>query len=80
MITEYHFPTPIYIKDIPNAAKINSYLEEKILKWQQEDLKGKQRTNAGGWHSQTAMNKRKEYNVLTNELLTYNLKYIKKYI
>ena len=78
MITEYHFPTPIYIKDLPNAAKINPYLEEKILKWQQEDPKGKQRTNAGGWHSQTDMNQRKEYNVLTNELFNMQFEIYKK--
>ena len=32
MITEYHFPTPIYIKDLPNAVQLNQYLEQQILK------------------------------------------------
>ena len=31
MITEYHFPTPIYIKDLPNAVQLNQYLEQQIL-------------------------------------------------
>ena len=28
MITEYHFPTPIYIKEIPNAGELNHHLEK----------------------------------------------------
>ena len=31
MITEYHFPTIIYIKDLPNAFQLNQYLEQKII-------------------------------------------------
>ena len=67
MITEYHFPTPIYIKDIPNAISLNQYLEQKILQWSQQD-KGVSKTNAGGWHSTTDMNTKEEYNDLTREL------------
>jgi len=67
MITEYLFPTLIYIKEIPNADKLNQYLEQRITQWSQSD-KGEQKTNAGGWHSKTDMNKRKEYNPLTMEL------------
>ena len=67
MITEYHFPTPIYIKDLPNPDQVNQYLEEQILKWSHQD-KGVLKTNAGGWHSSTDMNKKEEYNVLTKEL------------
>ena len=67
MITEYHFPTPVYIKHIPNAKELNQYLEQKILQWSQQD-KGVSKTNAGGWHSTTDMNKKKEYNPLTREL------------
>ena len=67
MITEYHFPTQIYIKDIPNAISLNQYLEQKILQWSQQD-KGVSKTNAGGWHSATDMNEKEEYNVLTKEL------------
>ena len=67
MIIEYHFPTIIYIKDIPNALQLNQYLEQKIIQWSQQD-KGEQKTNAGGWHSKTDMNKKEEYNPLTKEL------------
>ena len=67
MIIEYHFPTIIYIKNIPNALQLNQYLEQKIIQWSQQD-KGEQKTNAGGWHSKTDMNKKEEYNPLTKEL------------
>tara|TARA_R110002012_G_scaffold168266_1_gene331701 strand:- start:548 stop:1132 length:585 start_codon:yes stop_codon:yes gene_type:complete len=68
MITEYHFPTPVYIKEIPNAVELNHYLEKQILKWNKEDPKGVSKTNAGGWHSTTDMNKKQEYNPLSKEL------------
>jgi len=67
MITEHHFPTIIYIKDIPNALQLNQYLEQKIIRWSQQN-KGVAKTNAGGWHSETDMNKKEEYNPLTKEL------------
>ena len=67
MITEYHFPTPVYIKEIPNAKEFNTYLENHIIKWSQQN-KGVSKTNAGGWHSTTDMNRKEEYNVLTKEL------------
>ena len=67
MITEHHFPTMIYIKDFPDSEKLNKYLEPKIIQWSQQD-KGVTKTNAGGWHSETNMNKREEYNPLTREL------------
>ena len=67
MITEYHFPTQIYIKDIPNAISLNQYLEQKILQWSQQD-KGVSKTNAGGWHSTTDMNTNEDYNDITREL------------
>ena len=72
MITEHHFPTIVYIKDIPNALQLNQYLEQKIIQWSQQD-KGEQKTNAGGWHSTTDMNKKEEYNPLTKEL--FNMQY-----
>ena len=68
MITEYHFPTPIYIKDLPNAVQLNQYLEQQIVKWSQTDPEGKKRTNVNGWHSKTDMNQKEEYNPLTREL------------
>ena len=67
MITEHHFPTMIYIKDFPDSEKLNKYLEPKIIQWSQQD-KGVLKTNAGGWHSETNMNKKHEYDVLTKEL------------
>ena len=67
MIIEHHFPTIIYIKDIPNALQLNQYLEQKIIQWSQQN-KGVAKTNAGGWHSKTDMNKKEEYNPLTKEL------------
>ena len=67
MITEYHFPTQIYVEDIPNAIQLNQYLEQKIIQWSQQN-KGVSKTNAGGWHNETDMNKREEYNPLTKEL------------
>ena len=78
MITEYHFPTPIYIKDLPNAAELNQYLEQQIVKWSQTDPEGKKRTNVNGWHSKTDMNKKAEYNVLTKELFAMQDEIYKK--
>ena len=80
MIIEYHFPTIIYIKDIPNALQLNQYLEQKIIQWSQQD-KGVSKTNAGGWHSETDMNKKEEYNPLTKELFNMqNEIYQKEYL
>ena len=67
MITEYHFPTMIYIKDFPDTEKLNKYLEDHIMHWSQND-KGVSKTNAGGWHSSTDMNQKEKYNPLTIEL------------
>ena len=67
MITEHHFPTMIYIKDFPDSEKLNKYLEDHIMRWSQKD-KGVSKTNSGGWHSTTDMNKKEEYNPLTKEL------------
>ena len=77
MITEYHFPTQIYVEDIPNAIQLNQYLEQKIIQWSQQN-KGVSKTNAGGWHSETDMNKREEYNPLTKELFNMQEKIFKK--
>ena len=67
MITEYHFPTMIHIKDFPDSEKLNKYLEDHIMRWSQND-KGVSKTNAGGWHSSTDMNQKEKYNPLTIEL------------
>ena len=77
MITEYHFPTPVYIQEIFNAVELNQYLEQKIIQWSQQD-KGVSKTNAGGWHSTTDMNQKEEYNVLTKKLFAMQDEIFKK--
>ena len=77
MITEYHFPTPVYIQEVPNAVELNQYLEQKIIQWSQQD-KGVSKTNAGGWHSTTDMNRKEEYNPLTKELFKMQEEIFKK--
>ena len=67
MIKEYYFPTIIYVKDLPNANELNSYLEKHIVEWSNQD-KGVLKTNVKGWHSQTDMNHKKEYEPLIKEL------------
>ena len=78
MITEYHFPTPVYIKDLSNVVPLNQYLEQQVIKWSQTDPEGKKRTNVNGWHSKTDMNKKDEYNVLTKELFAMQAEIYKK--
>ena len=78
MITEYHFPTLIYIKEISNASKLNFHLEKNILQWQKNDPKGVSKTNAGGWHSTTDMNTKQEYNPLMRELFSMQEEIFKK--
>ena len=67
MIKEYYFPTIIYVKDLPNANELNPYLEKHIIEWSNQD-KGVSKTNVNGWHSQTDMNHKKEYEPLIKEL------------
>ena len=69
MIKEYFFPTIIYVKDLPNPEKLNSYLEKHIVEWSNQD-KGVSKTNVKGWHSQTDMNNKPEYKPLIQELFT----------
>ena len=78
MITEYHFPTPVYIKELPNATQLNQYLEQKILQWKEADPKGHNRTNVNCWHSTTDMNLKEEYNVLSKELFAMQDEIYKK--
>ena len=77
MITEYHFPTMVYFNDISNPEKFNKYLEDHIVRWSQND-KGELKTNAGGWHSATDMNHKREYDPLTNELFAMQSEIYKK--
>tara|TARA_R110000851_G_scaffold87831_1_gene191477 strand:- start:249 stop:833 length:585 start_codon:yes stop_codon:yes gene_type:complete len=78
MITEYHFPTPVYIQEVPNAVELNNHLEKNILQWNKKDPKGVNKTNVNGWHSQTDMNKREEYNPLTKQLFNMQEEIFKK--
>ena len=74
MKREILFPTPLYWKDLPHAKKLNQYLFKHIKAWYKQDLKagkpfGKVKTNSGfGWHSETNMNDKKEYQPLVQEL------------
>ena len=68
MNREVLFPTPVYYKDIPNSVELNNYLFNHIKKWA-ETTPSESKTNSGtGWHSPTDMNKKEEYNPLTQEL------------
>jgi len=78
MLTEYHFPTPIYVQEISNATELNYYLEKQILKWNKEDPKGHDRTNVNGWHSTTDMNTKREYDPLTKKLFAMQDEIYKK--
>ena len=61
---ELYFPTSIYIHDVKDPTAMNQELEKNILKWQQEDPKGLNKTNRGGWHSPTTMHDKPEYQQL----------------
>ena len=67
MIKEYFFPTIDYVKYLPNPENLNSYLEKHIVEWSKKDS-GVSKTNVNGWHSQTDMNHKKEYEPLIKEL------------
>ena len=77
MIKEYYFPTIVYVKDLPNANELNPYLEKHIVKWSNQD-KGVSKTNVKGWHSQTDMNHKKEYEPLIKELFQMQNEIIKE--
>ena len=77
MIKEYFFPTIIYIKELSNPEKLNLYLEKHILEWSNQD-KGVSKTNVNGWHSQTDMNHKKEYEPLIRELFQMQNEIVKE--
>ena len=47
------FPEPIFKYQFKNYKKINNELEKYIYKLYEEDSKGVDRSNRGGWHSKT---------------------------
>ena len=62
MIKEEFFPTIVYGFDLPMATHLNQQLERDIIEWSRQD-KGLRKTNVKGWHSQTDMQTRPEYNL-----------------
>ncbi len=64
MIKEGFFPTIVYAEDFQLDT---NELAHNIMKWSQEN-EGVQKTNVNGWHSETDMNKRPEYQPLVDEL------------
>jgi len=75
---ELYFPTSIYIHDVKDPTAMNQELEKNILKWQQEDPKGLNKTNRGGWHSPTTMHDKPEYQQLMATLFNMAQEIFKK--
>lgn len=70
MIRELLYPTPFYSKDLPNSKELNLYLLKQIKLLKKQDPKGVIRTNSGfGWHSQTNLNEKKEFEPIIKELV-----------
>ena len=64
---------------VKDPQKLNKYLFPLIKAWSKKD-KSEEKTNAGGgWHSPTDMNKKKEYEPLTNELFDMQHEIFKDY-
>jgi len=79
MNREILFPTPVYFKMVKDHQKLNKYLFPLIKAWSKKE-KSETKTNAGGgWHSSTKMNKKKEYDTLTNELFQMQYDIFKDY-
>ena len=66
MNRELYFATPVYVKDV-GTPELNNKLEQDIINWSNQD-KGIVRTNVKGWHSQTDMHQRPEYQKLVDML------------
>ena len=75
---ELYFPTSIYIHDVKDPTAMNQELEKNILKWQQEDPKGLNKTNRGGWHSPTTMHDKPEHQHLISTLFNMAQEIFKK--
>ena len=75
---ELYFPTSVYIHDVKDPTIMNQELEKNILKWQEEDPKGIQKTNLGGWHSPSTMQDKPEYQQLIAELFNMMKEIFKK--
>ena len=69
MIMDHWFPTTIYGEFLPNAPELNKHLLKHIKQWRQKDKKGVIKTNRKGWHSETDMHLKQEYEPLAKEIL-----------
>ena len=79
MNREILFPTPVYFKMVKDHQKLNKYLFPLIKAWSKKE-KSETKTNAGGgWHSSTEMNKKKEYDPLTDQLFQMQYDIFKDY-
>ena len=64
MIKEGFFPTIIYAEDFKLDT---NKIAQDIIQWSRQDS-GVTKTNVNGWHSETNMHEKSEYNPLVNEL------------
>ena len=68
MKREILFPTPIYTKELPDYKNLNQHLFKHIKAWSKQ-TPGEIKTNSGGgWHSETDMGVKPEYDGLIKEL------------
>ena len=65
---EVLFPTPIYMKELQGTKELNKQLFKDIKAWRKKDPKGVSKTNVDGWHSQTDMNHKPEYEPLIKQM------------
>ena len=68
---ELYFPTHIYFRDFQDGAELNARIAPAILAWRDEHADGIVRSNArraGSWHSALDMNKRPEFDELTQRI------------
>lgn len=65
IVCENWFPTKIYYKDLKNFKLINKKLLQYINKDKSKNIV---RSNINGWHSQSNLHLKKEFNIITNEL------------
>lgn len=62
------FSTPVYTKDLINHKYINKHLIDNIIKLKEINKEGISRSNCLGWHSQSDLHNKKEYEIILNEI------------
>ena len=67
---ELLFPTPIYVKKFEGTKELNKQLFKNIKVMMKEDPKGLAYTNVKGWHSQTDLNHKAEFQPLVQQAFT----------